>query len=71
MSRVYMYTYYTYCQHHNDFAWGCTHSETLDAEIQDPSVENPVLTNVLHLKSGVGQNIAMHASPTARNFSLS
>ena len=41
---------------------------TADAEISVPSVENPELTNVLPLKPGVGQNIAVHASPTARNF---
>ena len=39
-------------------------------EIKVPSIEKPELTNVLPLKSGVGQNIAMHASPTARNFFL-
>ena len=42
--------------------WG-----TEDSEIKVPSVENPELTNCLSLKPGVGQNIAMHASPTARN----
>ena len=35
-----------------------------------PSVENPELTNVLHLKPGVGQNIATHASPTTMNLFL-
>ena len=39
---------------------------TADADIQVRSVENPELTNVLPLKPGVGQIIAMHASPTAR-----
>ena len=45
--------------------WG-----TADAEIKIPSVENPELTNALPLKPGVCQNIAMHASPTTRNFFL-
>ena len=40
----------------------------MDAEIKVPSVENPELTNVLPVKPGVGQNIAMHAYPTARIF---
>ena len=35
-----------------------------------PPVENPELTDVLPLKPGVCQNIATHASPTARNFFL-
>ena len=43
---------------------------TADAEIKAPSVENPELTNVLPQKPGVGQNIATHASPTARKFFL-
>ena len=51
------------CQ--TDPQWG-----TADAEIKVLSVENPGLTNVLPLKLGVGQNIAMHASPTARNYFL-
>ena len=38
-----------------------------DAEMKVLSVENPEQTNVLPLKPG-GQNIATHASPTARNF---
>ena len=33
-------------------------------------VENPELTNVLPLKPGIGQNITIHVSPTARNFFL-
>ena len=37
-----------------------------DAEIMVPSVENPKLANFLTLKPG--QNIAMHASSTTRNF---
>ena len=44
-------------------------SET-DAEMKVPSVENTELTHVLLLKPGVGQDIAIHASPTARNFVL-
>ena len=43
---------------------------TAYAEIKIPSVENTELTNVLLLKSGLGQNIATHASPTTRNFLL-
>ena len=39
-----------------------------DAEIKVPSVENPKLIDVLSLKPAVGQNIATHALPTARNF---
>jgi len=35
------------------------------AEIKVPSVENPELTDVPPLKPGVGQNIAMQASPIA------
>ena len=30
--------------------------------------KNPELTNVLPLKPEVGQNVALHASPTARDF---
>ena len=41
-----------------------------DAEIKVSSVVNPALTNVVSLKPGIGQNIAAHASPTARNFFL-
>ena len=40
----------------------------MDVESKPPIVENPELTNVLPLKPGVGQTIAMHASPTAMNF---
>ena len=32
--------------------------------------KNPGLTNVLHSKPVIGQNIAVHASPAARNFSV-
>ena len=48
-----------------DPQWG-----TVDAKIKVPSVENPELTDVLPLKPGVGQIIAMHASHTARNSFL-
>ena len=42
--------------------WG-----TADTEIRVPSAENPELSKViLSLKPGVGQNIALCASPTAR-----
>ena len=41
-----------------------------DAEINIPSVGNPELTNVLDVQPRVGQNIALHALPTARNFFL-
>ena len=36
-----------------------------DLEIQVPTVENLALLNVLHLTPGVGQNVAIHASPIA------
>ena len=45
-------------------------SGTADAEIKVPSDEILELTNILPLKPGVGQNIAIHASPTARNIFL-
>ena len=45
--------------------WG-----TVDTEIKVPYVENPELTNVLPLKSGEGQYVALHALPTARNYFL-
>ena len=41
-----------------------------NAEIQVPSVENSELRNVLPLRLRVGQNIAMHALCTAKNFLL-
>ena len=44
--------------------WG-----TLDAEIEHPSVTTRG-SKILPLKSGAGQNIAMHASPTDRDFFL-
>ena len=42
---------------------------TADAEIRIPPVENPEL-KVLPFKPGVGPNIALHATPTARDFFL-
>ena len=45
--------------------WG-----TADAEHKAPSAKNPALYHVLSLKLKVGQNMAMHASPTARHFFL-
>ena len=47
------------------FAIPCSTALT---EVKFPSVENPKLTNVLTLKSGVDQNIATHATPIARTF---
>ena len=44
---------------------------TVDTEIKAPSAVNTELLTFLSLKPGVDQNIAMHASSTARNFSLS
>ena len=43
---------------------------TTDADVRVPSVENPELTDILPLKTGVSHNITMHASLTARNFFL-
>ena len=47
----------------------CDHSFAMhtDLEIQVHTVENLALSNVLHLilRPGVGQNVAMHASPIA------
>ena len=41
----------------------------VDAEIKLPSaVENLELPNALPLRTGVGQNIAMHNSPIVRSF---
>ena len=45
--------------------------DTTEQKIKVLSVENPQLPDVLPLKHEVGQNIAMHASPTAMNFVLS
>ena len=43
--------------------WG-----TAESEVKVSTLENPELTNVHHLKPGADQNIAIHASPTTRNF---
>ena len=50
----------------------CDHSFPIyaDLEIQIPSVENLALSNVLHLRPGIGQNAAMHASSIAINDKL-
>ena len=40
-------------------------------KLMSPYVENSELLIVLPSKRGVGQNIAVYASPTARNFFLS
>ena len=48
----------------------CLQWHTVGAEIKVPYVENPELWNFLPLKPGVGQSIAMHASPTARKVSI-
>ena len=34
----------------------------------DTAADNPELRNTLHVKPGIGQNIAMHVLPTARNL---
>ena len=41
-----------------------------DLEIQVPTVENLAQSNVLHLRPGIGQNVAMHVSPIAINDKL-
>ena len=41
-----------------------------DLEIQVPTVENLAQSNVFHLRPGIGQNAAMHASPIAINDKL-
>ena len=55
--------------HQSSPQWG-----TADAEIKDLSVQNSELkVSLLRLgawKPGVGQNTAMHASPTPRHFFL-
>ena len=51
----------------NCFNWFSAFVWTADTEIKVPSVEAPELT-CYPLKPGVGQNVATHASPTARNF---
>ena len=42
-----------------------------DIEIQVPTDENLALSYVLSLRPGVGQNVAMHALPTAINYNHS
>ena len=42
----------------NALPLGQTGSQTVCAEVKDPSVENPELTNVLPFKPGIDQNIA-------------
>ena len=49
-----------------DPQWG-----TADAEVKVSTAENSERLKVLLSKSGEGQNIDMHTSPTARNFFLS
>ena len=41
-----------------------------DLEIQVPTVENLAQSNDLHLRPGIGQNVAMQASPIAINDKL-
>ena len=50
----------------------CDHSFPMhtDLKILVPTVENLAQSNVLHLRPGVGQNVAMHASPSAINDKL-
>ena len=48
----------------------CLQWHTVGAEIKVPYVENPELWNFLPLKPGIGQSIAMRASPTARKVSI-
>ena len=43
--------------------------DTADAEIKTHLVRTQS-SKILSIKSGVGQNISMHASPTARDFFL-
>ena len=47
----------------------CLQWHAVCAEIKVTYVENPELRNVLPLKPGVGQSIAMHAFLTARKVS--
>ena len=44
----------------------CNHSFPIhtDLEIQVPTVENLALSIVLHLRPGVGENVAMHVHPS-------
>ena len=41
--------------------------DTTDAEVNVPSPKNSELLHMLSVKPGVDQNIALHASPIARN----
>ena len=45
-------------------------TESSDVGINVPFAKKWELSNTLSLQSGVGQNIALHASPAARNFSF-
>ena len=38
-----------------------------DADIKTPSAENPELSEVLSFRPVVGEKIALHASPAARD----
>ena len=44
---------------------------TADAEIKVDSAESSKFPQVLPLMPGIGRNIAVHVSPTAKNFFLS
>ena len=50
----------------------CDHSFPIhtDLEIQVPTVENLAQSDVLHLRPGIDQNVAMHASHIAINDKL-
>ena len=52
------------CHHHTP-QWG-----TAGAEIKAPAAENLELSKVLSFQAGVGQNIALRASPAAGNTIL-
>ena len=42
-------------------------SHNADTQVSIPFVESPELSNIASGKPGVGQNLALHASPAARN----
>ena len=44
---------------------------TADAEINVDSAESSKFPQVLPLMPGIGRNVAVHVSPTAKNFFLS
>ena len=44
---------------------------SVPSAVEVPSAESPELSKILSLKPGVGQNIALHASPTAMTFYFS